>query len=178
MHKRPILHVKRALVAFQSLLNNIVKIERTASDRIENRFPDSIRVVSSHAFLDFDDFGDINKKHGEPFGDVVLLKVIHSLVASMRPDDVIARYGGDEIIIIWAQRGKVLGDRLRAMFNTFAELVFETEEHQEIGISFSAGVVDKIPAEKIADCVKKAADLKNQAKKAGKSRVYVNQPED
>jgi diguanylate cyclase (GGDEF)-like protein len=51
-------------------------------------------------FLDVDDFGAINKKYGHLMGDEVLKAVARQIQRSVRKTDIVARWGGEEFVIL------------------------------------------------------------------------------
>ncbi|RIV90647.1 sensor domain-containing diguanylate cyclase [Aurantiacibacter xanthus] len=55
---------------------------------------------TSVIMIDLDHFKQINDSHGHGKGDAVLRDVAAQLTASVRPTDTIARYGGEELIVI------------------------------------------------------------------------------
>jgi diguanylate cyclase (GGDEF)-like protein len=60
----------------------------------------SSREQFAVCLADIDHFKDINDKHGHGAGDQSLRKIAASITASVRPDDVVSRYGGDEFLVI------------------------------------------------------------------------------
>ena len=51
-------------------------------------------------FMDLDDFKDVNDSAGHRRGDEVLMEVARRLAATTRPGDVLARFGGDEFVVL------------------------------------------------------------------------------
>jgi diguanylate cyclase (GGDEF)-like protein len=51
-------------------------------------------------FLDIDDFKSINDGHGHLVGSHVLMEMAAVILSSVRDTDIVARYGGDEFVII------------------------------------------------------------------------------
>ncbi len=51
-------------------------------------------------FLDLDDFKNINDSLGHEFGDKILQHISKRLLKSVRENDIVARFGGDEFVVV------------------------------------------------------------------------------
>ncbi|MEP7206230.1 MAG: GGDEF domain-containing protein [Casimicrobiaceae bacterium] len=71
----------------------------------------------SVAFMDIDDFKETNDRRGHAAGDRLLQEMAAVIRASLRGSDVVARYGGDEFVILLpvtdAQAARAVVDKLR-----------------------------------------------------------------
>lgn len=68
--------------------------------------------------IDLDNFKEINDRDGHVAGDAVLASVAKNISATLRPDAVLARWGGDEFVILApgsANEAMVLTDRIRSV---------------------------------------------------------------
>jgi diguanylate cyclase (GGDEF)-like protein len=64
------------------------------------------------AVCDMDGFKAVNDVHGHIIGDLVLQRVGRILSRSMRRDDLVARYGGDEFVVVMPEAGPEEGQDL------------------------------------------------------------------
>ena len=62
-------------------------------------------------FLDLDNFKPLNDTHGHEIGDLLLVETARRLQGSVRASDTIARFGGDEFVVLL---GDLDGDETRA----------------------------------------------------------------
>jgi len=62
--------------------------------------------------LDLDNFKSVNDLHGHHVGDLLLLEVARRLLECVRQKDTIARFGGDEFVVVL---GELSGDRQRSL---------------------------------------------------------------
>jgi len=119
--------------------------------------------------LDLDEFRLINDRGGLPTGDEVLRRTAHLLIESVRNEDVVCRFGGDEFAIIAPNVGagaEVLAERLR---NTIASPQFFSGARPvklttSIGVSITSNHAD-------ARIVNTALDAVRRAKESGRNRV-------
>jgi diguanylate cyclase (GGDEF)-like protein len=113
---------------------------------------------------DVDNFKQINEERGHVAADVVLVQVAQELKASFRDADTIARYGGDELIVL--AHVATLADAI-----AMGERSLEQIEAQ-VGITLSAGVsVYPVTAPTLEAAVRQADDALGRAKHTGKARV-------
>lgn len=123
------------------------------------------------ALLDIDLFKQINDRHGHAIGDDVLRQFAASARAELRVQDVLARWGGEEFLLMLPDTA--MGDavavltRLRARVARL-ELPGVTFERP---LSFSGGLTTRDGREPLAATVNRADKLLYRAKAGGRDRV-------
>jgi diguanylate cyclase (GGDEF)-like protein len=75
--------------------------------------------------LDLDDFKFVNDRHGHPAGDDVLCALASRLRATARPEDTVARIGGDEFLVIAPGAGRHGARRVADALEHAASQVFD-----------------------------------------------------
>jgi diguanylate cyclase (GGDEF)-like protein/PAS domain S-box-containing protein len=72
------------------------------NDRVKQTMSAARRYGRAFAvmYMDLDDFKEINDRYGHPAGDLVLKAVADRLILALRESDTVARFGGDEFVIL------------------------------------------------------------------------------
>ncbi len=125
-------------------------------------------------FFDLDDFKLINDTYGHQAGDFLLESVAGIILKQIRAEDIAARYGGEEIIIILPETGKVqaliLGERIR---RKISEHIFHYEG-KELRMTLSGGLASlPIDTTSPSNLVKFADAALYRAKADGKNNVAI-----
>jgi diguanylate cyclase (GGDEF)-like protein len=124
-------------------------------------------------FLDCDRFKVVNDSLGHMIGDKLLVEIAHRLLDSLPTKAAIARFGGDEFILILEaihdlDEAKQLAEALQ---NTLAA-PFNIDRH-EMYVSASIGIVLGSKVDHPKDLVRNADIAMYHAKALGRARYYV-----
>lgn len=130
-------------------------------------------------FMDLDGFKAINDAHGHAVGDELLRVVANRLGKTIRETDYIARWAGDEFVIL------LEGSEPTAIESLANKLVKVVQEPLAAGnaalhVSVSIGVAVYLPAsaETANELLKRADVAMYEAKRSGKAQVRIAQPAD
>jgi len=126
---------------------------------------------------DIDDFKSINDTHGHPWGDFVLSRFANIVVENKRAEDLVARYGGDEFIIL--PRGVVSQEILHAYCERIRHAVENFKfsfDSAPIGVTVSIGFhfkkIDRQdPETMVSDLIRHADQALYLAKAKGRNRT-------
>lgn len=116
---------------------------RHLQDRLRQEMSRAARSKSPLSVLmaDLDDFKRINDEHGHQAGDRVLRSIASALRGSVRAGDVVARYGGDEFVILMPEtnggEARHVAERAAAAVSALAHPM---SDGTDVHVSFSAGL--------------------------------------
>ncbi|WP_296049818.1 GGDEF domain-containing protein [uncultured Alteromonas sp.] len=97
------------------------------------------RTTSTLAFLDLDKFKQINDQFGHQTGDKALIILTERIKSTMRDNDLVGRYGGDEFLLLLRDTRDYEAQHL--IDRIFAEpLIVRSEQSQDIHILCSIGM--------------------------------------
>ena len=127
---------------------------------------------------DLDRFKRINDNYGHLQGDKVLQFVSNLLMDSVRPQDIAARIGGEEFVLMLentsSEEARQVAERIRIKLSSFDKASSEGQLPEPITISMGVftAVSPDITAEK---CVESADQAMYEAKETGRNRVVIFQ---
>ena len=157
---------------------------RLLNDRLNQTMSISRRSKRYGAliFLDLDGFKSLNDTHGHGVGDLLLIEVAHRISSCVREVDFVARFGGDEFVVIIGDLGKdqaestaltnIVAEKIRTSLNTPYVLKVQTVDKADTIVEHhctsSLGVALFLDHEVSSDEIIRWADIAMyQAKEAG-----------
>lgn len=146
---------------------------RSATERIELEMVRMSRTSRpfSLILLDVDDFKIINDTYGHDCGDAVLKNLANLLRSHVRGVDVVARWGGDEFIVILPETSyegaMILAEKLQAAANA-VRMQYENREVR-FTVTLGVSVYDKLGPS--SECIRAADEALYEGKRAGKNKV-------
>ncbi|GHG60133.1 hypothetical protein GCM10010919_03320 [Alishewanella longhuensis] len=124
------------------------------------------------AVLDLDHFKEVNDVLGHQVGDNVLQQVCRKLEQQLRQDDLLGRFGGDELMLLLpntsAKDALALCERLRLSIEQLHIAVLDKQ------VSISIGVCEQKPLESFSQLFARADQALFHAKQAGRNQVYCS----
>ena len=158
---------------------------RLLTDRLKQALAASGRNSSSGAllFIDLDDFKTLNDTLGHNVGDLLLQQVAQRLVTCVREGDTVARFGGDEFVIMLedlsataneaAAQAETVGEKVLVELNRPYDLAgHEYTGTPSIGVTLFADQDDSIE-----ELFKRADLAMYQAKSSGHNNLRFYDPD-
>ncbi len=127
-------------------------------------------------FVDLDDFKIINDTLGHKCGDIALCTVAKRLTQSVRDSDTVARFGGDEFVIVLEKIGQVsdisyIAEKIISAMQEPIE--FKNSQEKSIGVSLGISIYPNHTTNK-KNLLEYADNAMYEAKKSGKNRYKIH----
>jgi len=130
-----------------------------------------LHMPMSLLLIDIDNFKSINDNYGHQFGDEVLVLIAQTLRESLRNHDTIARWGGEEFLVLLTETGntaaRTVAEKLRA---TIQSLPIR-RDGQDIPMTISVGMHTANQTESLDAMLNHADENLYTAKHNGRNQV-------
>ncbi len=123
------------------------------------------------AIGDLDNFKKINDTFGHDTGDRALRRFARVLRECTRAEDLVARYGGDEFVVVFPNLGET--DAVAVLERVREGLALEAANSQQPSFTASFGVCGTDDASSFDETLSAADRALLAAKRAGRNRVYT-----
>ncbi|WP_145514312.1 GGDEF domain-containing protein [Yersinia massiliensis] len=151
--------------------------------QLNNRASVDYRLAAIHnsrkacglMILDIDHFKSVNDSYGHEGGDLLLMAIGQLLTASVRDEDFVGRFGGEEFIIITHSHDpddiKGVAERIRQQVE---KLSVELSDGRTTCATISIGASLYLPGMSMLKAMKMTDDALYQAKKQGRNQVVYS----
>ncbi|SER89363.1 PAS domain S-box-containing protein/diguanylate cyclase (GGDEF) domain-containing protein [Vreelandella subterranea] len=125
-------------------------------------------------FMDLDGFKAVNDLHGHAAGDELLREIAKRLGAAVRETDYVARWAGDEFVVLLENIALDAAERLaRQLVDTLEQPVQLQEAKVHVSASIGVALYKPDVGETALELLKRADVAMYNAKHAGKAQVYM-----
>ncbi|TFY88640.1 diguanylate cyclase [Pseudomonas kairouanensis] len=149
-----------------TLVANRYRLEKVLLEECERaqRFRLPLALIA----MDIDDFKPINDQHGHGVGDQALVRVVACLESCIRPDDLVARWRGDEFMVVLPKSSLAVAKTLAA---NIRQALKNVPVRPGLSVTLSLGVAERQPGESPMALMARADQALYRAKAAGKDGV-------
>ena len=160
-------------IKIKATIDDLTKVynRKTIQNIADKIFKNNRSKPLSLIFFDIDHFKKINDKFGHQAGDIVLQKVSSTVKKTLRRDDKVGRFGGEEFLII-SRNGLDVTDRMaERLRKEIQKLTFE--EYPDIKVTASFGLATRLSEDNnISDIIKRADNKLYEAKENGRNIIF------
>jgi diguanylate cyclase (GGDEF)-like protein len=124
--------------------------------------------------LDLDHFKKINDTYGHAVGDLVLEKAAATCRQTLRTNDIVGRYGGEEIVIVLVETDLKSGYQVALRIADNVRKMVVPTKKGKVKVTISGGVSgDNVEARNLIDMIEAADQALYVAKANGRDRIEV-----
>jgi diguanylate cyclase (GGDEF)-like protein len=126
------------------------------------------------ALCDIDNFKTINDTYGHSFGDLVLASLSEAIKTELRDEDFLARWGGEEFIIILQESDKQRCTlALERIHLTVEQLALATET-STVAVTITIGVTEYNGSKNLKDVINDSDEALYKGKENGKNQIVFS----
>jgi len=127
------------------------------------------------AMIDVDHFKNINDTHGHPVGDIVLSHLADTLKRSVRGNDHLYRFGGEEFLwLMRCQYAEQAEQSARRTVITVRSTPVPISKKESLSISITVGMVRVGEQEELSSAIRRADMALYTGKNAGRDRYVID----
>jgi diguanylate cyclase (GGDEF)-like protein/PAS domain S-box-containing protein len=160
---------------YQALHDELTGLPNRAlfTDRLDQALARQDQFTSVAVMLiDLDEFKVINDAMGHEVGDRVLKEIADRIVVTARRDDTVARFGGDEFVVMSAVRGAKDAEQIaRRLLEAISAPI--RLSGIELSVTASIGITLSAPTSTTMELIRNADTAMYRAKQNGRERVEV-----
>jgi diguanylate cyclase len=123
--------------------------------------------------LDIDNFKRLNDELGHGAGDEALKSLAALVAKTLRPTDVVARFGGEEFVVLLPETPTVEAEAILTRLQRTLTGGLFMHEQKQVFVTFSAGVTAYRLSETVEAALERADRGMYEAKRSGKNRTCV-----
>lgn len=121
------------------------------------------------AIFDIDKFKEINDEYGHKVGDTILCDICNLVSDNIRNVDLLARWGGDEFVIIFPEQTQkqahITSEKIRT-------IIHKNQNSTNVSVTCSFGVAEYQHGDSISDLFQRVDSLLYISKDQGRNQVY------
>lgn len=159
-------------IKIKATIDDLTKVynRKTIQNIADKIFKNNRSKPLSLIFFDIDHFKKINDKFGHQAGDIVLQKVSSTVKKTLRRDDKVGRFGGEEFLIISRNGIQVTERMAERLRKEIQKLTFE--EYPDIKVTASFGLATRMSEDNnISDIIKRVDNKLYEAKENGRNNI-------
>ncbi|MEW6119141.1 MAG: diguanylate cyclase [Pseudomonadota bacterium] len=154
------------------LLRHSIEYDFTLYQRDARRNQNALYVV----MIDVDHFKRVNDTFGHPTGDTVLRHLADTLKGTLRENEPLYRYGGEEFLMLMQCRSAVEAETLAARLADRVRGTPATVGNESILLTVTLGLAEVGELETLASAIRRSDAALYQGKKAGRDRYVIDTP--
>jgi diguanylate cyclase (GGDEF)-like protein/PAS domain S-box-containing protein len=166
----------QSMLSYQAHHDALTQISNRLSmqDDLARVHAASVRLKIPYTVVlgDVDHFKVVNDLYGHALGDEALIRVSKAIRATLRPDDKLARWGGEEFLCLLPNTGPEEGARIAERLRSVVEQIDLDHQGHRVALTMSFGVSSLWDADSVKDLLLRADAALYEAKQAGRNRVW------